>query len=254
MTLADIDPHAVAFDSKRMLGIDFSDSRLQREMLHWPFPVVRGPTGAPLVELRHQDGMKLYRPEELSAIILRKAKQTAEAVIGTPVTAAVVTVPAYFSGVQRQATEEAARLAGFAEFHLLNEPSAAAIAYGMLCPENHELVLVFDLGGANFDVSVVSIQGGSIKTLAVSGQPHLGGADFDKRLVESLREEFERNHKKRLSRGSINRLRCACEQAKRMLSSSTTAEIALDGFEGENDFRVTMTRARFEHLCMDYFE
>lgn len=251
---ASLHPHSVVFDAKRMLGTSFNDARLQRDLKYWPFRVVEGPCGAPLVELEYQNQQRQYRPEDISAMLLLKARDITEGCLGAPVTEAVVTVPAYFTDPQLQATKEAAAMAGFREVQILNEPSAAAIAYGVLRPDNRETVLVFDLGGGNFDVSVIAVENGSIKTVAVSGEPHLGGADFDHRLLDFVKEDVESHHRKKLSPGAIGRLKSVCEQAKRILSSSTSAEIAVDAYECDKDYIATITRARFEHLCNDYFE
>ena len=251
---AGLHPHAAVFDSKRMLGRSFADIRLQRDLKYWPFRVVEGPCGAPLIELGYQNQLRQFRPEDIGAMLLLKARDIVETSLGAPVTEAVITVPAYFTDPQLQATKEAAAMAGFRDVHLLNEPSAAAIAYGVLRPDHRETLLVFDLGGGNFDVSVIAVENGSVKAVAVAGEPHLGGADFDNRLLDYVKEDIESHHRKRLSPRAISRLKAVCEQAKRILSSTTSAEIAVDALEGENDYCTTITRARFEHLCHDYFE
>merc|ERR1711966_505629 len=190
-------------------------------------------------------------------MVLIKMKQTAEAYLGEPVKNAVVTVPAYFNDQQRQATKDAGAIAGLNVMRIINEPTAAAISYGLGKKSSQELnVLIFDLGGGTFDVSLLSIDEGVFEVKATAGDTHLGGEDFDQRMMDHFVKEFKRKHKKDLTSSdrSIRRLRSACERAKRTLSSSTKANIEIDSLYDGIDFNSSITRARFEDLCMDFFK
>merc|ERR1711943_92778 len=184
-----------------------------------------------------------------------KMKEIAEAYLGKDVNNAVVTVPAYFNDSQRQATKDAGSIAGLNVLRIINEPTAAAIAYGLDKKGDEKNVLIFDLGGGTFDVSLLTIEEGIFEVKATAGDTHLGGEDFDNRMVDYFLQEFKRKFKKDMkdNQRALRRLRTACERAKRTLSSSTQAHIEIDSlFEGI-DFNSTVTRARFEDLNMDYF-
>ncbi len=189
-------------------------------------------------------------------MILLKMKETAEAYLGTTVTNAVVTVPAYFNDSQRQATKDAGVISGLNVLRIINEPTAAAIAYGLdKKTVGEKNVLIFDLGGGTFDVSLLTIEEGIFEVKATAGDTHLGGEDFDNRLVTHFIAEFKRKNKKDLSSNAraTRRLRTACERAKRTLSSAAQTTIEIDSlFEGV-DFYTSITRARFEELCQDLF-
>ncbi|KAJ0163206.1 Heat shock 70 kDa protein, partial [Colletotrichum tanaceti] len=250
-----MNPHNTVFDAKRLIGRKFSDSEVQADMKHFPFKVVdKG--GKPNIEVEFKGETKTFTPEEISAMILVKMRETAESFLGGQVNNAVVTVPAYFNDSQRQATKDAGLIAGLNVLRIINEPTAAAIAYGLdKKTEGERNVLIFDLGGGTFDVSLLTIEEGIFEVKSTAGDTHLGGEDFDNRLVNHFVNEFKRKHKKDLSTNAraLRRLRTACERAKRTLSSSAQTSIEIDSlFEG-TDFYTSITRARFEELCQDLF-
>jgi L1 cell adhesion molecule like protein len=230
---------------------------VQADMKHWPFKVVAGPGDKPLIQVQYRGETKTFAPEEISSMVLIKMKETAEAYLGRDVKNAVVTVPAYFNDSQRQATKDAGTIAGLNVLRIINEPTAAAIAYGLDKKEGERNILIFDLGGGTFDVSLLTIEDGIFEVKATAGDTHLGGEDFDNRLVEYFMDEFKKKNKGKdmgKNERAKRRLRTACERAKRTLSSSTQAFVEIDGlFEGV-DFTSSITRARFEDLCMDYFK
>uniref|UniRef100_A0A8C0XRD2 Heat shock 70 kDa protein 6 n=1 Tax=Castor canadensis TaxID=51338 RepID=A0A8C0XRD2_CASCN len=252
---AALNPHNTVFDAKRLIGRKFTDVAVQSDMKHWPFPVVNE-GGKPKVRVSYRGEDKMFYPEEISSMVLSKMKETAEAYLGQPVKHAVITVPAYFNDSQRQATKDAGAIAGLNVLRIINEPTAAAIAYGLdRRGEGERNVLIFDLGGGTFDVSVLTIDAGVFEVKATAGDTHLGGEDFDNRLVTYFMEAFQRKHHKDVSgnKRALRRLRTACERAKRTLSSSTQATLEIDSlFEGV-DFYTSITRARFEELCSDLF-
>uniref|UniRef100_A0A9L0IN92 Heat shock 70 kDa protein 6 n=1 Tax=Equus asinus TaxID=9793 RepID=A0A9L0IN92_EQUAS len=222
---AALNPHNTVFDAKRLIGRKFADATVQADMKHWPFQVVSD-GGKPKVRVSYRGEDKAFYPEEISSMVLSKMKETAEAYLGQPVRHAVITVPAYFNDSQRQATKDAGAIAGLNVLRIINEPTAAAIAYGLDQRSAGERnVLIFDLGGGTFDVSVLTIDAGVFEVKATAGDTHLGGEDFDNRLVSHFMEEFRRKHGKDLSgnKRALRRLRTACERAKRTLSSSTQA-------------------------------
>ena len=251
-----MNPQNTIFDAKRLIGRKFNDDTVQSDMKHWPFKVVSA-GGKPKMQVEYRGEEKVFSPEEISSMVLTKMKETAEAYLGKSVTDAVVTVPAYFNDSQRQATKDAGAIAGINVLRIINEPTAAALAYGLdknLAGEKN--VLIFDLGGGTFDVSILTISEGSMfEVRSTAGNTHLGGEDFDNRMVNHFVNEFKRKNKKDISKNSraLRRLRTACERAKRTLSSSTQANIEIDSlFEG-SDFYTSITRARFEELCSDLF-
>lgn len=221
----------------------------------WPFNVVND-DGKPKIKVEYKGEMKTFFPEEVSSMVLVKMKETAEAFLGKTVTSAVITVPAYFNDSQRQATKDAGTISGLNILRIINEPTAAAIAYGLDKKVGGERnVLIFDLGGGTFDVSILTIEDGIFEVKSTAGDTHLGGEDFDNRMVHHFVDEFKRKNKKDLStnKRALRRLRTACERAKRTLSASTQASIEIDSlFEGL-DFYTSMTRARFEELNADLF-
>lgn len=250
-----MNPHNTVFDAKRLIGRKFSDAEVQADMKHFPFKIV-DKAGKPVIEVEFKGEKKTFTPEEISSMVLTKMRETAESYLGGTVTNAVITVPAYFNDSQRQATKDAGLIAGLNVLRIINEPTAAAIAYGLdKKVEGERNVLIFDLGGGTFDVSLLTIEEGIFEVKSTAGDTHLGGEDFDNRLVNHFVNEFKRKHKKDLSSNSraLRRLRTACERAKRTLSSSAQTSIEIDSlFEGI-DFYTSITRARFEELCQDLF-
>lgn len=250
-----MNPSNTVFDAKRLIGRRFEDSSVQADMKHWPFDVVSD-GGKPKIRVDYKGESKSFYPEEISSMVLTKMKEIAEAYLGKTVTNAVVTVPAYFNDSQRQATKDSGTISGLNVLRIINEPTAAAIAYGLDKKGTGERnVLIFDLGGGTFDVSVLTIEDGIFEVKSTAGDTHLGGEDFDNRMVNHFVQEFKRKHKKDVTtnKRALRRLRTACERAKRTLSSSTQASIEIDSlFEGV-DFYSTITRARFEELNADLF-
>jgi len=234
----------------------FNDSTVQSDMKHWPFKVVPKDGDKPYIQVEFKGETKDFSPEQISSMVLSKMKEIAESFIGKPVTSAVVTVPAYFNDAQRQATKDAGTIAGLTVKRIINEPTAAAIAYGLDKKGAGEMnVLIFDLGGGTFDVSLLTIEDGVFEVKATAGDTHLGGEDFDNRLVAHFIEEFRRKHKKDITGNhrALRRLRTACERAKRALSAQTQAAIEVDSLAEGIDFFTNITRARFEELCIDLF-
>ena len=228
-------------------------------MKHWPFVVKADPSDKPIIEVEYKGERKEFSAEEISSMVLIKMKETAEAYLGKEVKNAVITVPAYFNDSQRQATKDAGAISGLNVLRIINEPTAAAIAYGLDksgTSSGEKNVLIFDLGGGTFDVSVHSIEDGIFEVKATAGDTHLGGEDFDNRMVDYFLQEFKRKFKKDMTSNnrSMRRLRTACERAKRTLSSSTNAQIEIDSLYDGVDFNSTITRARFEDINMDYFK
>merc|ERR1712070_97813 len=252
---AAMNAHNTVFDAKRLIGRTFTDPGVQSDMKHWPFKVVSGPGGAPIIEVEYKGESKQFKAEEISSMVLSKMREIAEAYLGKEVKNAVVTVPAYFNDSQRQATKDAGSIAGSNVLRIINEPTAAAIAYGLDKKGDERNVLIFDLGGGTFDVSLLTIEEGIFEVKATAGDTHLGGEDFDTRLSNHFAAEFKRKHKKDISGNAraLRRLRTACERAKRTLSSTAQTSIEIDSlFEGI-DFYTSITRARFEELNMDLF-
>jgi L1 cell adhesion molecule like protein len=253
-----MNPTNTVFDAKRLIGRKFSDPSVQSDMKHWPFKVIAKEGDKPYIQVNYKGETKDFAPEEVSSMVLIKMRETAEAYLGTKVVDVVVTVPAYFNDSQRQATKDAGVIAGLNVKRIINEPTAAAIAYGLDKQgqsKQEKNVLIFDLGGGTFDVSLLTIEEGIFEVKATAGDTHLGGEDFDNRMVNHFIAEFKRKFKKDLATNAraVRRLRTACERAKRTLSSSAQASIEIDSlFEGI-DFYTSITRARFEELNIDLF-
>ena len=250
-----MNPTNTIFDAKRLIGRRSNDPTVISDKKHWPFDVV-DEGGRPKVQVQYKGEKKSFFAEEISSMVLVKMKETAESYLGKTVTDAVVTVPAYFNDSQRQATKDAGMISGLNVLRIINEPTAAAIAYGLDKKVGVERnVLIFDLGGGTFDVSILTIEEGIFEVKSTSGDTHLGGEDFDSRMVNHFIQEFKRKYKKDISQNkrAVRRLRTACERAKRTLSSITEASIEIDSlFEGI-DFYTKITRARFEELNGDLF-
>jgi L1 cell adhesion molecule like protein len=243
------------FDAKRLIGRKFSDKVVADDIKHWPFTVKEGTAGKPIIEVNFKGESKRFAAEEISSMVLVKMKEIAEAYLGREVKNAVITVPAYFNDAQRQATKDAGVISGLNVLRIINEPTAAAIAYGLDKKGAEKNVLIFDLGGGTFDVSLLTIEEGIFEVKATAGDTHLGGEDFDNRMVEYFTAEFKKKFRKDMTgnQRALRRLRTACERAKRTLSSATQAHIEIDSlFEG-TDFNSVITRARFEDMNMDYF-
>ena len=253
---ATLNPNNTIFDAKRLIGRSFDDPTVQSDRKNWPFQVINE-SGRPRFRVQSKETWKTFTPEEISSMVLTKMKETAEAYLGQTIKDAVITVPAYFNDSQRQATKDAGMIAGLNVKRIINEPTAAALAYGLdknLSGEKN--VLIFDLGGGTFDVSILTIDDGSLfEVRSTAGDTHLGGEDIDNRMVNHFVEEFKRKYKKDLKGNSraLRRLRTACERAKRSLSSSTQASIEIDSLAEGIDFYSKITRAKFEELCNDLF-
>ena len=248
-----MNPDNTIFDAKRLIGRTMSDASVKQDMKHWSFKVVPGKSDQPNIQVMYKNEEKTFSPEEISSMILIKMKETAESYLGKEVKNAVITVPAYFNDTQRQSTKDAGAIAGLNVLRIINEPTAAAIAYG-LDKKNEQNVLIFDLGGGTFDVSVLSIDEGIFEVKATAGDTHLGGEDFDNRMVDYCIQEIQRKYKKTLDNNrSLRRLRTSCERAKRTLSSSMNAHIEIDSLMDGMDYNTTISRARFEDMNMDYF-
>jgi len=250
-----MNPSNTVFDAKRLIGRRFDEPSVQADMKHWPFTVVNE-AGKPKIKVEYKNENKTFFPEEISSMVLTKMKETAEAYLGKSVTNAVITVPAYFNDSQRQATKDAGAICGLNVMRIINEPTAAAIAYGLDKKVGKEKnILIFDLGGGTFDVSILTIEDGIFEVKSTAGDTHLGGEDFDNRMVNHFVEEFKRKHKKDMSgnKRAVRRLRTACERAKRTLSSSAQANIEIDSLHEGIDFYTSVTRARFEELNADLF-
>jgi len=250
-----MNPSNTVFDAKRLIGRKFEEPSVQADMKHWPFTVF-SEGGKPKIRVEYKGETKTFFPEEISSMVLIKMKETAEAYLGKTVSDAVVTVPAYFNDSQRQATKDAGTIAALNVLRIINEPTAAAIAYGLDKKVGHERnVLIFDLGGGTFDVSILSIEDGIFEVKSTAGDTHLGGEDFDNRMVTHFIQEFKRKHKKDISdnKRAVRRLHTACERAKRTLSSSAQANVEIDSLYEGIDFYTSITRARFEELNADLF-
>lgn len=238
-----------------MIGRKFDDPIVQKDMKLWPFKVINA-ANKPKIQVEYKGETKSFFPEEISSMVLTKMKETAESYLGDKISDAVITVPAYFNDGQRQATKDAGAIAGLNVLRIINEPTAAAIAYGLdkkVSSEKH--VLIFDLGGGTFDVSVLTIEEGIFEVKATAGDTHLGGEDFDSRMVNHFIQEFKRKNKIDISdnKRAIRRLRTSCERAKRTLSSTAQTNIEIDSLAEGVDFYTTITRARFEELNADLF-
>ncbi len=248
-------PEHTVYEIKRMIGREFNDPILQRDLKLLTYKVVNE-KNRPKVEINLNESSKTYSPEEISAMILTKMKTIAESYIGKTVTDCVITTPAYFNDAQRQSTKDAGLIAGMNVLRVINEPTAAAIAYGLDKKDKARNVLIFDCGGGTHDVSVLSIDDGVFEVKATGGDTHLGGSDFDQRIVDHLIQEFQQKHKMAIgdNKRAVRRLLTAAEKAKRTLSTSSTTSIEIDSLHQGIDFTTTLTRAKFENLCMDIFQ
>ena len=249
-------PENTIYDVKRLIGMSWNDPQTRSDVRHFSYNVKESiKESKPVIHVEYQKKRKIFKPEEISAMVLSKMKETAEAFLGEQVTEAVITVPAYFNDSQRQATKDAGTIAGLEVKRIINEPTAAAIAYG-LDKKGEKNILVYDLGGGTFDVSILNIDNGVFEVKATAGDTHLGGEDLDRRLMEHCIAEFHRKHKKDVNgnKKTLRRLQTACENAKKTLSSATIATIEIDSFFEGIDYTTTVTRAKFEDMCQDLFK
>merc|ERR1712032_1806763 len=242
---------------KRLIGRKFQDPVVQSDIKLWPFKVISGAGDKPMIQVTYQGEEKKFHGEEISSMILLKMKETAEAYLGSKINDAVVTVPAYFNDSQRQATKDAGSITGLNVLRIINEPTAAAIAYGLDKKGSGERnILIYDMGGGTFDVSLLTIEDGIFEVKATAGDTHLGGEDFDNRIVDFCMQDFKRKNRGKDLAGNnraLRRLRTQCERAKRTLSASTQATIEIDSLFDGVDYSCSLSRARFEELNMDYF-
>ena len=250
-----MNPVNTVYDAKRLIGRKYSDPVVQKEINSFSFKVIDN-SDKPEIQVEYKGESKTYGAEQISSMILEKMKSIAEAYIGEPVTDAVITCPAYFNDSQRQATKDAGQIAGLNVLRIINEPTAAAIAYGLDKKLIEQNILIFDLGGGTFDVSLLTIDNGIFEVRATAGDTHLGGEDFDNLLVDYFRNEFKRKNRVEIvdNPKAIRRLKTACERAKRTLSSGTTASIELDSLFDGIDFYSNISRAKFESLCNGLFQ
>ena len=247
-------PENTIFDVKRLIGREFKDSSVQSDIKHFPFTVIER-RSKPTISVKISSEQKFFEPEEISAMVLGKMREIAEAYLGKKVTHAVVTVPAYFNDAQRQATKDAGTISGLNVLRIINEPTAAAIAYGLDKKEDEKNILVFDLGGGTFDVSLLTIDNGVFEVVATNGDTHLGGEDFDQRVMEHFIKLFKKKTNKdvRKDNRAVQKLRREVEKAKRTLSSQHQTKIEIESFYDNEDFSEILTRAKFEELNVDLF-
>lgn len=253
---AAMNPKNTIYDAKRLIGRKFSDPVIQEDMKTWPFKVVNDGKDKPQIVVTYKGEEKKYYPEEISAMVLGHMKQITETFLGEEVKDAVITVPAYFNDSCRQATKDAGAIAGLNVLRIINEPTAAAMAYGLDNRSTKEKnLLIFDLGGGTFDVTVLTVDDGIFEVKSTSGHGHLGGEDIDNRLLKHFSQEFQRKHKKDLAENpkAVKRLKVACEKAKRNLSSSASTTVELDSLCEGIDFTSNITRARLDELCSDIY-
>ena len=252
---AAINPENTVFDIKRLIGRKYGDSTVQHDKKLLPYDIV-DKQGKPYVQVLFKKEKKTYSPEEVSAMVLTKMKEVAEAFLGKEIKNAVVTVPAYFNDAQRQATKDAGTISGLNVLRIINEPTAAAIAYGLDNKGGEKNILVFDLGGGTFDVSLLTIDNGVFEVIATNGDTHLGGEDFDRRVMDYMLKLFKKKAGKDASKDkkAIQKLRREVERAKRALSNTHQQRIEIEGFFDGADLSETITRAKFEELCMDLFK
>ncbi|XXG54765.1 hypothetical protein AAC387_Pa03g2563 [Persea americana] len=254
---APMNPSNSVFDVKRLIGRKFDDVSVQSDIELWPFKVIAGEDNKPMIIVQYKGKKKQFSAEEISSMILTKMREIAQDYLGCNIKNAVVTVPAYFNDSQRQSTKDAGFIAGLNVLRIISEPTAAAIAYGL--EKDHgsveKNILIFDLGGGTFDISILTINGDRLEVKATAGDTHLGGEDFDNRMVNHFVQEFRRKHKKDISENprAMRRLRTTCERVKRTLSSMVQTSIEIDCLYEGIDFYSTVTRARFEELNMDLF-
>ncbi|KAI7359923.1 78 kDa glucose-regulated, partial [Hortaea werneckii] len=248
-------PHRTIFDIKRLIGRKYDERDVQRDIKHFPFSVVNK-NGQPRVQVEVSGADKNFTPEEVSAMILGKMKEVAESYLGENVKNAVVTVPAYFNDAQRAATKDAGTIAGLNVLRVVNEPTAAALAYGLDKTDQEKQIIVYDLGGGTFDVSVLTVDQGVFEVQATAGDTHLGGEDFDQRVVDYFVKSYNKKQNTDITKNAktMGKLKREVEKAKRTLSSQMSTKIEIEAFHDGNDFSETLTRAKFEELNNDLFK
>ena len=249
-------PNNTIFDAKRLIGRQFTDKTVQNDISYFPYSVI-SENNKPLIKVEYKNQIKKFQPEEISSMILSKMKEVAEAYLGTNISDVVITVPAYFNDSQRQATKDAGVIAGLNVLRIINEPTAAAIAYGLQNDKQNgeRNILIYDLGGGTFDVTLLNLDDGVFEVKATAGDTHLGGEDFDRRIIEYCIEDFKKKNKIDIKQNkrALRRLQTACENAKKTLSSATVASIEIDSLCEGIDYNNVLTRARFEDMCSDLF-
>lgn len=255
---ASMNPKNTVYDSKRLIGRKYDDNHIQNDIKLWAFNVVKDGDNKPLIDVEYKNERKKFQPEEISAMILQRMKETAETYLGHSVKKAVITVPAYFNDSQRQATKDAGAIAGLEVLRIINEPTAAAIAYGLdkVSSNKERNILIYDFGGGTFDLSVLTIDGGIFEVKSTAGDTHLGGSDIDNIVVEYLCDEFKKKHKKdlRSNAKAVKRLNLAAERAKKSLSTSSSTTIEIETLYDGIDFVCPLTKAKFEQLADPIFK
>ena len=250
-------PTNTVFDAKRLIGRKFSDDSVQSDIKLWPFKVESGLEEKPIIVVEYKGETKKFMAEQISSMVLVKMKEIAEVYLGKTVKSAVITVPAYFNDSQRQATKDAGSISGLNVLRIINEPTAAAIAYGLdRQSDGVKNILIFDLGGGTFDVSLLALDEGVFQVKATNGHTHLGGEDFDNKLVDYCMADFKKKAGIDIAKNAraLRRLRTQCEKAKRLLSSAITAPIECETLADGEDYNTTLSRAKFEELCMELFQ
>ncbi|ORZ35193.1 heat shock protein 70 family [Catenaria anguillulae PL171] len=251
-----VNPENTLFAIKRLIGRKFSDKLVQDDAKHVPYKLIAHTNGDAWVEVRG----KKYSPSQIGAFVLMKMKETAESYLGKTVKDAVVTVPAYFNDAQRQATKDAGSIAGLTVHRVINEPTAAALAYGMDKNADDKVIAVYDLGGGTFDISILEMQKGVFEVKSTNGDTHLGGEDFDNALIKWIVEDFKKEQGVDISndRMAIQRVREAAEKAKIELSSTMQTDINLPFItadaSGPKHINAKLTRAKFEQLTKDLID
>lgn len=266
-------PKNTIYEVKRLIGRNFSDKVVQSDMAQWSYEVIELGDDKPQVHVTFKKEDKILQPEQISAMILEKMRQIAQAHVdktnvsgvSVEITDAVITVPAYFNDGQRQATRDAGYIAGLNVLRIIPEPTAAALAYGLdqiaLQQDGDMNVLIFDLGGGTFDVSLLTFNRDDqiFEVRAISGDSHLGGADFDHRLVNYFTHDFCKEHSINIddfkkSHRAMQKIRMACERAKKVLSSADRTSLEIDSLYNDIDYNPEVTRVQFEEMCKDLFE
>ncbi|KAL3283834.1 hypothetical protein HHI36_018005 [Cryptolaemus montrouzieri] len=253
---AAMNPSNTVFDAKRLIGRKFDDPTVKQDMKHWPFDVIND-HGKPKIKVSYKNETKTFYPEEISSMVLGKMRETAATFLGVNISRAVITVPAYFNDSQRQATKDAGTIAGLDVLRIINEPTAAAIAYGLdKKGESEKHILIFDMGGGTFDVSILLQAGGIFEVKSTAGDTHLGGQDIDNIMTQYFADEFNKKYKVNImdNKRALRRLQTACERAKRTLSSATQTSIEIDSLAEGIDLYMNITRAKFEELNMPIFK